>query len=132
MDQEAEERALLEQLKLQPDFDCLPIPASWFKKYNIPPRTTCGPKEYIHSNYAIQCSLEPKDLPPIIRNQPVKDKEGNVIFVEMVKVEEELLKVRETPFQLKDGEDFPVVLVKDDDEIIKREVLPDPENPHRK
>jgi hypothetical protein len=132
MDQEAEERALLEQLKLQPDFDCLPIPASWFKKYNLPPRTACGPREYISSNYAIQCSLEAKDLPPIVRNEPLKDKDGNVILVEIVKVEEEVLEVRERPFQLKDGEDFPIVLVKDDDEIVKREVLHDPETQPRK
>lgn len=118
---EQEERALLEQLKQQPDFESLPIPASWFKKYNIPPRTACGPKEYIHSNYAIECSLAPKDLPPIILKEPQKDKDGKVILVEMVKVEEEILEVREKPFKLQDGEDFPVVLVDENDPIVKKD-----------
>lgn len=116
---EQEERALLEQLQKQPDFECLPIPASWFKKYNIPPRTACGPREYISSNYAIECSLAQKDLPPLIIKEPQKDKDGKVILVEMVKVEEPILPVRERPFQLQDGEEFPVVLVKEDDEILK-------------
>lgn len=115
---EKEERELLEQLQKQPDFESLPIPASWFKKYNIPPRTACGPREYISSNYAINCSIAPKDLPPIDIKEPIKDKDGNVILVEMVKVEEPILEVRERPFQLQDGEQFPIVLVKEDDEIV--------------
>lgn len=108
----------MEQLQKQPDFECLPIPASWFKKYNIPPRSACDPKEYISSNYAINCSIAPKDLPTIDIKEPLKDKEGKVILVEMIKVEEPLLEVRERPFQLQDGEQFPIVLVKEDDEIV--------------
>lgn len=119
MDQE--ELALLEQLKKQPDFECLPIPASWFKKYNLPPRTACGPREYIHSNYAIECSIQPKELPAIVLKEPQKDKDGKVILVEMVKVEEEVLEVRERPFQLKEGEDFPTVLLDENDPIIKKD-----------
>lgn len=118
---EQEERLLVEALKQQPDFECLPIPASWFKKYNIPPRTTCGPREYIHSNYAIECSLAPKDLPPINIKEPQKDKDGNIILVEMVKVEEEVLEVRQRPFQLQDGEEFPIVLVDENDPIVKKD-----------
>lgn len=118
---EQEERLLVEVLKQQPDFECLPIPASWFKKYNIPPRTTCGPREYIHSNYAIECSLAPKDLPPINIKEPQKDKDGNIILVEMVKVEEEVLEVRQRPFQLQDGEEFPIVLVDENDPIVKKD-----------
>jgi hypothetical protein len=118
---DAEELALLEELKKLPDFECLPLPGSWFKKYNIPPRTACGPREYIHSNYAMECSIAPKDLPPIIVKEPQKDKDGKVILVEVVKVEEPLLEVRERPFQLQEGEEFPVVLVKDDDPIVKKD-----------
>ena len=116
---EREERELVEALKRSPEFECLPIPASWFKKYNIPPRTACGPREYIHSNYAIECSVAPKDLPPIDIKEPLKDKDGKVILVEMVKVEEEILPVRERPFVLENGEPFPIVLLKDDDPIVK-------------
>ena len=118
---EQEERLLVEALKQQPDFECLPIPASWFAKYNIPPRTACGPREYIHSNYAMECSLAPKDLPPIVLKEPQKDKDGKVILVEMVKVEEPILEVRERPFKLQDGEDFPIVLVDENDPIVKKD-----------
>jgi hypothetical protein len=118
---EQEERLLVEALKQSPDFECLPIPASWFEKYNIPPRTACGPREYIHSNYAINCTIAPKDLPPIVIKEPQKDKDGNVILVEMVKVEEPVLEVRERPFQLQDGQEFPVVLVDENDAIVKKD-----------
>jgi hypothetical protein len=116
-----EERLLVEALKQQPDFECLPIPASWFAKYNIPPRTACGPREYIHSNYAMECSLAPKELPPIVRTEPLKDKDGNVILVQPVVVEEPVLEVRERPFQLQNEEEFPIVLVKEDDPIVKKD-----------
>jgi len=118
---EQEERELVEALMQQPDFECLPIPGSWFKKYNIPPRTACGPREYIHSNYAMNCSVAPKDLPPIDIKEPQKDKDGNIILVEMVKVEEEVFEVRQRPFQLKEGEEFPVVLVDENDPIVKKD-----------
>lgn len=118
---EQEERLLVEALKQSPEFECLPIPASWFKKYNIPPRTACGPREYIHSNYALNCSIAPKDLPPLVIKEPQKDKDGNVILVEMVKVEEPLLEVRERPFQLQEGQEFPVVLVDENDAIVKKD-----------
>lgn len=106
-----EELALLEELKKHPEFERFPLPASWFAKYNIPPRTTIGPKEYIESNYAMKMALEPKDLPPIIITKPQTDKDGNIILVEMVKVEEPVLEVRAKPFVLKDGEEFPAVIV---------------------
>jgi len=118
---DAEELALLEELKKLPDFECLPLPASWFKKYNIPPRSAVGPREYIHSNYAMECSIAPKDLPPIVIKEPLKDKDGKVIVVEMVKVEEPILEVRERPFKLQDGEEFPIVLVDENDEIVKKD-----------
>jgi hypothetical protein len=118
---EREERELVEALMKLPDFECMPIPASWFTKYNIPPRTACGPREYIHSNYAIECSIAPKDLPPIVIKEPQKDKDGNVRVVEIVKVEEEILQVRERPFKLQDGEEFPIVLVEEEDPIVKKD-----------
>jgi len=65
-----EELALLKELQAQPDFECLPLPAYWFKKYNIPPRAAQGPKEYIESNYAMKMAIAPKDLPPLIIDEP--------------------------------------------------------------
>ena len=68
-----DEKKLLELLQTQPDFECLPIPAYWFKKYNIPPRSAVAPREYIESNYAMRMANEPKDLPPILINEPQQD-----------------------------------------------------------
>lgn len=65
-----DERKLLEMLQAQPDFECLPIPAYWFKKYGIPPREAVAPREYINSNYAMKKAVEPKDLPPLIIDEP--------------------------------------------------------------
>jgi hypothetical protein len=36
-------------------------------------------------------------------------------------VEEPVLEVREHPFQLQNGEEFPIVLVKEDDPIVKKD-----------
>jgi hypothetical protein len=68
-----DEWKLLEVLKAQPDFECLPIPAYWFKKYGIPPREAVAPREYINSNYAMKKAVEPKDLPPLIIDEPQQD-----------------------------------------------------------
>jgi len=65
-----DEMKLLEVLKAQPDFECLPIPAYWFKKYGIAPREAVAPREYINSNYAMKKAVEPKDLPPLIIDEP--------------------------------------------------------------
>jgi len=68
-----DEMKLLEVLKAQPDFECLPIPAYWFKKYGIAPREAVAPREYINSNYAMLKAVEPKDLPPLIIDEPQQD-----------------------------------------------------------
>lgn len=65
-----DEMRMLRSLQMQPDFDSLPIPVYWFKKYGIPPRAAVGPREYIESNYAMEKSTEPKDLPPLIIDEP--------------------------------------------------------------
>jgi hypothetical protein len=65
-----DEDALYEQLRHLPDFDCLPLPSHWFKKYNIPPVTQPTTREFIESQHTIKCSVAPKDLPPIIINEP--------------------------------------------------------------
>jgi len=65
-----DELKLLEVLKAQPDFECLPIPAYWFKKYGIPPREAVAPREYIESNYAMRKANEHKELPPILIDEP--------------------------------------------------------------
>ena len=101
-----EERDLYEALKDLPDFDCFPIPQSWFKKFNIPPRGVVNPREFIESNYTMKMSIAPKDLPPLIINEPQKDgKLFPLIAEEPIPVE-----LVSRQFELKDGEIFPAVL----------------------
>ena len=65
-----DEDALYNKLKDLPDFDCLPLPAHWFKKYNIPPVSQPTTREFLESKYTVNCAVAPKDLPPILINEP--------------------------------------------------------------
>jgi hypothetical protein len=89
-----------------PDFDCLPIPASWFKKFNIPPRNPVGVREFIHSNYAMDMAVKPKDLPPLIIDEP----QQNGKLVQFVPVEEIPVEVVSRPFEIPEGKSFPAIL----------------------
>lgn len=100
------ERALYEELKQLPDFECLPIPASWFKKFNIPPRNPLNPREYIESNYAMEIAFKPKDLPPIIIDEP----QQNGKLVEAPPPEDVPMSIISKPFEIPEGKPFPAVL----------------------
>ena len=91
-------------IKEQPDFDCLPLPARWFKKYNIPPREATGFTEFVNSRYTIRCSLAPKDLSPIVLKEPIKDLSGNVRFVTPAPYEEIPIQVVSRPYNIDDEE----------------------------
>jgi hypothetical protein len=83
-----DEDALYQQLRQLPDFDCLPLPARWYKKYNIPPVIQPTTKEFIESNITVRRSTEHKDLSPIFINEPQQNgKLVNIIPDEDVKVE---------------------------------------------
>lgn len=101
-----EERELYEALKNLPDFDCFPIPQSWFKKFNIPPRNPVGVREYIHSNYAMNMAVAPKQLPPIIIDEP---QQGGKL-VEIAPPEEVRVELISKPFEWPEGKPFPAVL----------------------
>jgi len=108
-----EELALLKQLQAQPDFECLPLPAYWFKKYNIPPRSAQGPKEYIESNYAMRRANETKDLPPLIIDEPQQG--GKLVKVqppEAVPIE-----VKMRPFVWDNTKPFPAVICPCEEEV---------------
>lgn len=101
-----DEEEFLNELKQLPDFECFPIPSHWFAKYNLAPRSVINPKEYLESNYAMKMAFAPKDLPPIIINEPQQG--GKLVAVqppENIKVE-----VVSRPFVLKEGEMFPAIL----------------------
>jgi hypothetical protein len=83
-----DEDALFEQLRQLPDFECLPLPARWYKKYNLKPVSVPTTREFIESNHAVKCAIEMKDLPPIFINEPQQN--GKLVKVhppEDIKVE---------------------------------------------
>ena len=55
------------------DFDCFPIPETWYKRFGIKPREAVGPREFIESGYTLKCAYGPKDLPPVIVDKPQRD-----------------------------------------------------------
>lgn len=99
-----EEDKLYEILKEQPDFDCLPLPARWFKKYNIPPREATDFASFVNSRYTLRCAFSPKDLPPLILKEPIKDASGNVRLVQMAPIEEIPIEVVQKPYDVKEDE----------------------------
>jgi hypothetical protein len=102
------EDELFEIIKNQPDFDCLPLPARWFKKYNIPPREATDFSSFVKSNYTMRCAIAPKDLPALILKEPFKDLSGNVRLVEPAPLEELDVKVISRPYNIND-EDRPAI-----------------------
>lgn len=101
-----DEKKLLEVLKGQPDFDCLPIPAYWFKKYGIPAREAVAPREYINSNYAMKKANEPKDLPPLIIDEP----QQNGKLVPVAPPEKVDIQLVSRPFEMNPNKPFPAVI----------------------
>ena len=110
-----DEKKLLELLQTQPDFECLPIPAYWFKKYNLAPREAVGPSEYIKSNYAMTVANQLKDLPPIIIDEPQQD--GKLIAP--APPDETKIEVVQRPFVWKPDTPFPAVICPTEDEMVK-------------
>jgi len=101
-----DEMKLLEVLKAQPDFECLPIPAYWFKKYGIAPREAVAPREYINSNYAMLKAVEPKDLPPLIIDEP----QQNGKLVPLAPPENVPVELVSRPFITDPNKPFPAVI----------------------
>jgi hypothetical protein len=99
MDIDIDEDKLFDELKTLPDFGCLPLPARWFKKYNIPPVEICTVKEYLQSNYTVGCMFAPKDLPPIIINEPQRDLSGNIKTVRFIETEPIPVEVVSKPYE---------------------------------
>jgi len=81
-----DEQELYIAMKSLPDFDCWPLPHTWYTKFGIPLPTVIGPKEYMESGYTTKCTYEMKKLPPLILNEP-QDGGRLVIVPETVPVE---------------------------------------------
>jgi len=111
---EKEEVELLYALKQLPDFDCLPLPDSWYDKYKIAKPRAINPREFMESNYAMAIAMAPKDLPPLLIDEPQQN--GKLVVVPdepMPHVE-----VRSRPFEWDQTKPFPAILVKEDDPIL--------------
>lgn len=100
---EEEQRQWYEALKQLPDFDCIPLPSSWYKKFNIPPRNPVSTKEFIASGYTMKCAVAPKDLPSIVIDKPIKDG----LLVEVAPPEEIPVEIKSRPFV---AENVPAIL----------------------
>jgi len=94
-----DEDKLFDELKTLPDFGCFPIPVRWFKKYNIPPVEPTNVKDFLQSNYTIKCMFAPKDLPPLIINEPQRDLSGNIKVVKYIETEPIPVEVVSKPYQ---------------------------------
>ena len=101
IDEEGEDQ-LYNLLKQLPDFLNYPLPARWFKKYNIPPIEITSVSDYIHSNHAYKMMFAPKDLPPIIIDKPQTDLSGNIKLVKMVEPEPIQVEVVSKPYEPED------------------------------
>jgi len=108
-----DELKLLQLLQAQPDFDCLPIPAYWFKKYGLPPREAVAPREYIESNYAMKRANEQKDLPPILIDEP----QQNGKLFPLLPPENIPVEVITRPFVMNENKPFPAVICPTEEEV---------------
>jgi hypothetical protein len=100
IDEDGEDQ-LYNLMKDLPDFLNYPLPARWFKKYNIPPIEPHSVSDYIHSNHAFKMMYAPKELPPIIISKPQTDSSGNIKLVKMVDVEPIEVRVESKPYEPK-------------------------------
>jgi hypothetical protein len=101
-----DEKDLVEAMRSLPDFTSFVFPSSWYKKYNIPPAEVINPREFMKSNYTMQCAVAPKDLPPIIISEPQKDADGKVKVIPLLPMEDIPMTITQRPVsqeELKNG-----------------------------
>jgi hypothetical protein len=72
-EQEAFEDRLYNEMKQSPEWEVLPKPARWYKKYGIPPMRALSTAEVINSDYHNKIKLIASSLPPIIHDKPLRD-----------------------------------------------------------
>ena len=86
----------LQQLKECPDFECIPLPQTWYKKYNL---KTVYPESVAESkshNYVNKCKYY--NYPPIIIDEPQRDKDGKIILAPVAPPEDIPVEVTQKPF----------------------------------
>ena len=84
-EEDKRERELLEELMKLPDFDRMPLPQHFYKKYNLPPPKILGIMEALKvKNY---CDGMPGDGRPIEIRQPAPGGLREIIAAEPLKIE---------------------------------------------
>ena len=93
---------LIEELKQLPDFECYPLPKEWYKKYNLKFPAPDTVRESFENNYAFK--TRKYDLPPIIKNEPIRDLSGNIILAQLHPPDEieKCIEVKQKPFNPND------------------------------
>lgn len=109
---------LWEMIKNSDEAENLPIPQSWFKKFGIPPRNPVPVKEYIESNYAMKIAMTPKQLPPILIDEPQR----NGALVEVPVEEPVPVDVIQRPFEWDNSKPFPATLPSLTDDTLLEQV----------
>ena len=94
-----EDEAIWNAIKDLPDVECLPLPVRFFKKFGIEPRAIETTKEYLATQYTFKKQFEEKDLPPLIVDEPLRDKDGKIRLVEMAPLEDVKVEVIQRPFE---------------------------------
>jgi len=64
MSQQITDDELYAALKEHPLFENLPLPKSWYEKYNLKLKQPLNYRECIEGNYAIKAMFSQDDLPP--------------------------------------------------------------------
>ena len=78
---------LFQELRKLPDFDKLPLPINWYKKYNIPfSDKVVSTKQYIQESHWLKCAYNPTTTWEV-RTEPAPGGARPVLEVQEVKAE---------------------------------------------
>ena len=92
---ELEDR-LYHLMRQSPEWEVLPKPTRWYKKYNIPEPQILSVGEILQSDYHNKVKLIPRTLPPIIYDKPQRD--GYMVPLQEVK-DELTFTLHQKPFE---------------------------------
>lgn len=95
-EQEAFEDELYRKMKQSPEWEVLPKPVRWYKKYGIPEPKPLSTAEILQSDYHNKVKLIHTTLPPIIYDKPQRD--GYTVPLQEVK-DELTFTLYEKPFE---------------------------------
>lgn len=77
---------LLEELRKLPDFEKYPLPASWYKKFNLKPVEAIDVKTYINSGACLK-AITGGPCDSYEFKEPQKDENGNILEVKVFPLE---------------------------------------------